>query len=225
MDLPPWLQTFLTVLGILAVILPPFGRLLAKSWPDFGARVEALGVDLGVGLGKTPPAGMPRGVSPAAPLSERADNATTVVRAELKKAAKEGGPTVPPGVAMLLALALVSCTDLEPAKTAGNATREVGIVGAELLEQLCTVPYQQATTRAEVDAITARGCPEAATAYEDLRAAHTLLVAVIRASEAGQCVGVSKSAEHCNVAGAYVDLAKAASQWAAAVQRIEGDTP
>jgi len=74
---------------------------------------------------------------------------------------------------------------------------------------------------AEVDAVIAKGCRDAVNAYEGLRLAHQTIVAVVKATDAGQCVGVSKVSRECNVAGAYVDLSKAAQEWAAAFERIK----
>lgn len=127
-------------------------------------------------------------------------------------------------VLLLLAVLLFGCTNLEPAKTSANATRDIGIAGAKILDEVCTKPYEQAKTKADIAAVDARGCQHAAMAYDGLRAAHTTLVGVIRATESAQCNGVSKAARECNIAGAYLDLAKAASEWAAAVEEIQRDS-
>jgi hypothetical protein len=203
LDLPPWLQTTLTVLGILAVILPPFGRLLASKWPDVGARIEALGVDLRTALGKTPPAGMPRGVLPAAPLpSERAENATTVVRAELKKAAK-GGSVPPPLVMMLLLLALAGCSRADVIAGA-NVHHDAGHATARILAEACD--YEAAERlggdlarerAAQLDAI---HCEEAWLAQRAFAAAHRAQVRAIEAAEAGKCViGAPRNEPACNL--------------------------
>ena len=54
-NLPPWAQTVLTVLGILSLVLPVVGRAVASHWPDLGARLMAAGNDLGAALGRRPP--------------------------------------------------------------------------------------------------------------------------------------------------------------------------
>lgn len=220
MDLPPWLQTILTVLGILAVILPPLGRLLAKTWPDFGARVEALGVDLGVGLGKTPPAGMPRGVAPAAPMSERAENAATVMRAEVKKAAREQVPPLPL-LCLTIAIALVAgCTRAEQIQAA-NAQRTAGHATAKTLNELCNYKAADAMPAPEARAYTLeldqRGCEVAWQAQTAFALAHRAQVHAIEAAQKGECLTTTpRHAPACDLLGmaaktyeAGVDLANA----------------
>lgn len=212
-DLPPWLQLIFTVLGVLAFVLPPFGRLLAAKWPDFGARVEALGVDLGVGLGRTPPAGLPRGVSTTAPLSERADNATTVVRAELKKAAKADGPPPLPLLLLLLALALVCCTRAQQIQGA-NAHRETGHTTAHLLgadapkvrslAALCD--YEALEGKADefersidLDNLGCRTALDAQTAFSE---AHAAEVHAIKAAQKGDCLTTTpRNVPACDIEG------------------------
>jgi len=118
-------------------------------------------------------------------------------------------------------LAGFACGSTAPAKQAANVTHDVGVAGAEYLEVECVEPMRRATTQAEVDAVIAKGCRDAVNAYEGLRLAHQTIVAVVKATDAGQCVGVSKVSRECNVAGAYVDLSKAAQEWAAAFERIK----
>lgn len=93
-DLPPWAQTVLTVLGVVALFAPSLGRLLAIRWPELGARVEAFGVDLRLALGRQPVAGTPRSIKPGDPLpSVRAEVASAIVEREIKAApASRGKP-------------------------------------------------------------------------------------------------------------------------------------
>lgn len=133
-------------------------------------------------------------------------------------------PKIPPivgGALLALGVAVSGCGSTGPAKEAANATHDVGIAGADILQRECVEPMQQATTQAQIDAIRAKGCREAVAAYDGLRDAHMTIVAVIKATDAAQCVGVSKASHDCNLAGAYVELAKAAAAWAESVKRIE----
>lgn len=206
-DLPPWLQTTLTVLGVLAVMLPPLGRVLAMRWPDLGARLEALGSDLSTALGRTPPAGMPRGVSPAASLpSERAENAATVVRAEIKRAAQGAPPSPPKGPIVMMCLALAAgCTRAEQVQAA-NAQRTVGHGTARTLGELCD--YEAADAMPADDArvhafdLDQRGCDVAWQAQTAFARAHAAQVAAIEAAERGECmIGTPKERPACDLIG------------------------
>lgn len=130
-------------------------------------------------------------------------------------------PRIVGGALLALGVAVSGCGSTGPAKEAANATHDVGIAGADILQRECIEPMEQATTQAQIDAIRAKGCREAVAAYDGLRDAHMTIVAVIKATDAAQCVGVSKASHECNLAGAYVELAKAAAAWAESVKRIQ----
>lgn len=123
--------------------------------------------------------------------------------------------------ALVCSLALAGCGSTAPVKQAANVTHDVGIAGAEILTVVCVEPMERATTQAEIDHLHAIGCREAVAAYDGLRDAHSTIEAVIKATDAAQCVGVSKAAKNCNLQGAYVSLSKAAAQWAEAVDRLQ----
>jgi hypothetical protein len=125
------------------------------------------------------------------------------------------------------------CTSLDGAKLTSNTAKDALDAAQPVVHERCTKPAEEllelvgawepgpgrvaAASRAKAHLDEAR-CPEIWLAYQDLTAARVALIAVITATEAGQCVGVSPSASHCNVAGAIVDVVKASSAVATAVK-------
>jgi len=123
---------------------------------------------------------------------------------------------------VLAALALSGCGSTAPAKEAVYVTHGVGIAGAEVLRDVCVEPMDKATTQAAIDAVNARGCRNAVRVYNGLRRSRQTIMAIIEATDAAQCVGVSKASRDCDLVGAYVELSKAAAEWATALQEIQG---
>ena len=56
--------------------------------------------------------------------------------------------------------------------------------------------------------------------FDDLRVARIGLLGVISATEAGQCLALSKTAKGCDVAGAIVDVGKAAAEVSTKMKEI-----
>jgi hypothetical protein len=137
------------------------------------------------------------------------------------------------GVLVAATCFIPGCSSLDGAKLAANTSKDAIDAAQPIVHVRCTKPAEEALARvramspgeereraaraAKAD-LDERRCPEIWLAYQDLVAARVALIAIIAATEAGQCVGVSAAAEHCNVAGAIVDVVKASSTVAAAVK-------
>lgn len=127
------------------------------------------------------------------------------------------------GFCVVGALACVmGCHDTAPAVDAANAQREVGHASAAKLHALCTVPYEQAQTEADIQRLNDIGCPEAAFALRALRTSHALVVATLLAYDAGRCTSVVNQApRECDIAGATLSMVKAAQDLAVAMRSLE----
>ena len=137
----------------------------------------------------------------------------------------------------LLSLFASGCgADLAQARLASDATTRTVNAAAPLLHDYCTAVAQGAL--AEVRAMppgTARedrardatralerhGCPRFANAYEGAYTSALTLDAVVTTAEAGQCIGVSRSSEDCNTAGALARATIALAALATACPKNE----
>lgn len=119
-------------------------------------------------------------------------------------------------------LAGLGCAELGTAVAAANVQRAAGHAAADVLRDVCTRGYEQATTAAEIDALDARGCPELAHAVRALRTSHAAVVAVLHAIEAGRCDLRAVAPRECNLAAAARDAADAHQDTARALSRVQG---
>lgn len=123
---------------------------------------------------------------------------------------------------MLLVVALVGgllgfltgCTSLGPAKVAANGLRTALHDAAPKLRAECVEPFKSdATTPAKearrlLLAYDRSGCSRRLRAYDNARRVHLLVHATVGAYELGECVGVSRSVEYCDLAGVIADAAR-----------------
>ena len=117
------------------------------------------------------------------------------------------------GLMLAAFILLTGCADRRAVVTAANAQREVGVVAAQVLHDVCTVGYERASTQAEIDRLDALGCVKAAHALRTYRRAHALEVSVLLAYEAGRCTSlVSQAPRECDLAGAALDVVRAAQR-------------
>jgi hypothetical protein len=127
------------------------------------------------------------------------------------------------GLLALLVVMLSGCTS-EQAVTAANVQHAVGEEAAAILHERCTVPYEQAQTVAEVEALDAKGCPEAARSLRTYREAHALVVATMLAIDAGRCTSrVSQAPRECDLTGHGFAVVRAAADLARSLKQIRGE--
>lgn len=125
----------------------------------------------------------------------------------------------PPPLVTMAVLALVaSCHDTQAVVTAANAQREVGVVAAKILHDVCTVGYERAETQEEIDRLDALGCTKAAHALRTYRQAHAVEVSVLLAFEAGRCTSlVNQAPRECDLATAALAVERAAQELAVTI--------
>lgn len=132
-------------------------------------------------------------------------------------------------------VALTGCSNLGPAKLASNALDDALVAAAPDIEAQCIEPFAPervtATDLAErmrqADELRRRrelsGCRPILRTYDDARNAQLLLRASVGAVELGECVGVSRSVERCNVAAAMAAAWRAREAVIAAGRRLRGE--
>jgi hypothetical protein len=100
-----------------------------------------------------------------------------------------------------------------------------------VLRENCTTPAaaianDPRATQAQAgevrDNLVRMGCPKLANAYDSLRTGYLVGHATITAIEAGVCMGVSKSADGCDLAGALLDIGKASADVADKARGLRG---
>jgi hypothetical protein len=214
-DLPPWLQTVLFALTVLLVAAHEVGLYLLKQDPrsDLGRRLVMVGLGLRW-IGRTPAGRFLPGPVRAALESIP----------EPAPAPPSDPPRVPPLLA-LAALGLVACSNLNQAKTGANALKGALLEAAEPLRAMCVDPYLGDHTPEERDRLRSQylrsGCPRFLTAYDTAKRARESMLAVIAATEAGQCVNASRTVDECDVFGAYADVVSSSVELARAMRSAE----
>jgi hypothetical protein len=129
----------------------------------------------------------------------------------------------------LVAFGLLSCHDLRPAIVAADTTRATGHALAAVVDEMCTQPALEAEDATEEEAARVVAhlerirCPEALHALTTLSEAHSALVALIGAIQAGQCQATvaSPAPARCDLARATMRLAEAGARLARAVDGLE----
>lgn len=121
-------------------------------------------------------------------------------------------------LAAVLALVLTGCTALGRAKVASNALRaELHQVEPDLRRD-CITPYEGAASltpdeaSALGEAYDRSGCPQRLRAYDGARKVHLLLHASVGAAELGECAGVHRSVEYCDLASVVADALRVAGE-------------
>lgn len=233
-DLDPRLQTLLTVLGLILVIAPIIGRRMLAADPrsEWGTRLVMLGPMLRA-LGKTPLGQLlPPLVRTTIDSLTESDPPPAAQRKVDPEATPVGPRKMPPPLPVLFVL-LAGCGSLDAARETARDVRAVVEAAAPVVHERCTA--YAATERARLASappgpalerealevrreLEARRCPHIWTAYDVARSTSIALDAVILSAAAGQCVGVSRAAKGCNVAGAIVDAVTASAQIAEAVR-------
>jgi uncharacterized protein YceK len=241
-DLSPVLQKVLTSIVLVAVttilLMPRVGARILKTRPGDPVGVWLVthgshGVELLEEVAPYVPA-VAKAVElfkpPDAEAEERKRAAAERVRRILAAADKTPVPLL-----MLLVGALSGCGSLAEARATARDVHEVVDAAAAVVHERCTAAA--VTERARLASMPAgpererealevrrtleeRRCPAAWTAYDAARSTSIALDAVIASSAAGQCVGVSRSAKGCNVAGAIVDAVVASAQVAETVRGL-----
>jgi hypothetical protein len=121
------------------------------------------------------------------------------------------------GLLVLFVVMLSGCSSLGPAKASSNALRTALHEAAPILRARCLTPYENAEAmtveqaRAVLVEYDRSGCSSALRAYDDARTAHMALHATIGAIAVGECVGVSRSVDRCNLDAAMAAATRAAA--------------
>lgn len=232
-DLDPRLQTLLTVLGLILVIAPIIGRRMLARNPasEWGARLVLLGPMLRA-VGRTP-LGQLLPPLVRATIDSLTESDPPPARPRVDPEATPVGPRKLPPPLPLLCLWLVGCGSLAEARETARDVRAVVAAAAPVVHERCTAyavterarhaslppgPERERATLESRRELEARRCPQIWTAYDVARTSSIALDAVIASAAAGQCVGVSRAAKGCNVAGAVVDAVTASAQIAEAVR-------
>ena len=126
------------------------------------------------------------------------------------------------GLVVVVLAPIIACRDMTPAVTAVNLQREVGHEMAKKLHDICTVGYEKAQTRADIDRLNDGGCVDAAFALKTFRLSHALVVSMMQTYDAGRCTSlVNQAPRECNLTEALSNFVKAGQAAAVATQRIE----
>jgi hypothetical protein len=132
------------------------------------------------------------------------------------------------GLLVLFVVMLSGCSSLGPAKASSNALRTALHEAAPILRARCLTPYENAESmtveqaRAALVDYDRSGCASALRAYDDARTAHIMLHATVGAIEVGECVGVSRSVERCNVLAAIAAASRAVASVTERVAALRG---
>jgi len=129
----------------------------------------------------------------------------------------------------LATVAICGCSDLRPAIVAADTTRATGHAMAAVVDAACVQPALDAEDASEEEAARVVAhlerirCPEALHAQTYLSEAHSALVALIGAIQAGQCQATvaSPAPARCDLARATMRLAEAGARLARAVDGLE----
>jgi hypothetical protein len=126
-------------------------------------------------------------------------------------------------LALVLLVVLTGCSSLGPAKVASNTLRDALHRAAPVIERRCVEPFSPdrlTATDPEARMLEAQalqrarsrsGCTPVLIAYDDARTAHMALHATIGAIAVGECVGVSRSVDRCNLDAAMAAATRAAA--------------